>query len=287
MSTRGIHPVRFAVALTVVLALNLLFLARSPIGAAPQEAAATQPTPSSLTLEQQEEFLQKAKILRTRAVSKGVTATLRATMSDGTVTHDASIQTIDVFMTEFKSNRGTEFNFRDTWRYNVAAYRLDRLLELNMIPPSVERNHLSKPGAFTWWVDDVLMDEAERLKTKAAAPDALAWNEQMWHVRLFDQLIYNVDRNLGNLVIDKTWTIWMIDHTRAFRLFDKIKTPTNLSRIDRKVYDRLKALDPDTLKTVMGDYLTGPESRAMLARRDDIVARLDKMGPAALFDRAK
>jgi len=286
MSTRGIHPVRFAMAVTVVLALNLLFLARSPVGAAPQEAAATQ-APPSLTLEQQEEFLQKAKILRTRSASKGVTGSLRATLSDGTLTHDAHIQTIDEFKTEFKSNRGTEFNFRDTWRYNVAAYRLDRLLELNMIPPSVERNYLSKPGSFTWWVDDVIMDEAERLKTKVAAPNALAWNEQMWHVRLFDQLIYNVDRNLGNLVIDKTWTIWMIDHTRAFRLFDKIKTPTNLSRIDRKVYDRLKALDPDKLKTVMGDYLTGPEIRAMLARRDDIVARLDKMGATALFDRAK
>ena len=52
----------------------------------------------------------------------------------------------------------------------------------------------------------------------------------MWHVRLFDQLIYNVDRNLGNLVIDKNWTIWMIDHSRAFRLFDKVKTPGNLAQ---------------------------------------------------------
>ena len=156
-----------------------------------------------------------------------------------------------------------------------------------MIPPSIERNYQSKSGAFTWWVDDVIMDEAERLKTKATAPNTVSWNEQMWHVRLFDQLIHNVDRNLGNLVIDKTWTIWMIDHTRAFRLFDKIKTPANLSRIDRKVYDRLKALDQDKLKTVMEDYLTGPEIGAMLARRDDIVARLDKMGPTALFDRAK
>ena len=286
MSTRGLHPVRFATALAVVLALNLLFLARSPIAAAPQEAAVAQAAPS-LTLAQQEEFLQKAKILRTRAAGKGVTGTLRATMSDGTVTHDASIQTIDEYMTEFKSNRGTEFNFRDTWRYNVAAYRLDRLLELDMIPPSIERNFQSKPGAFTWWIDDVLMDEAQRLKTKVTAPNTALWNEQMWHVRMFDQLIHNVDRNLGNLVIDKAWTIWMIDHTRAFRLFDKIKTPGNLSRIDRKVYERLKALDQDKLKSVMEDYLTGPEIRAMLGRRDDIIARLDKMGPTALFDRTR
>lgn len=285
MSIRGIYPVRFATALAVVLALNLLILARSPIGAAPQAAAVAPPAPS-LTLEQQEEFLQKAKILRARGVSKGVTGTLRATLSDGTVTHDASIQTIDEFMTEFKSNRGTEFNFRDTWRYNVAAYRLDRLLELNMIPPSVERNYQSKAGAFTWWVDDVIMDESERLKTKATAPNTVSWNEQMWHVRLFDQLIYNVDRNLGNLLIDKQWTIWMIDHSRAFRLFDKIKTPGNLSKVDRKVYERLKALDQDKLKSVMDDYLTGPEIRAMLLRRDHIVSIIEKMGAGGLFDRA-
>ena len=281
MSTRGSRPVPFAMAVAVVLAFILLPSIERVIRA--QEAAAVGP---SLTLEQKETFLAKAKILRTRGASKGVTNTLRATLSDGAITHDASIQTIDEFMTEFKSNRGTEFNFRDTWRYNVAAYRLDRLLELDMIPPSVERVYQSKPGAFTWWVDDVLMEESERLKTKTTAPNAAAWNEQMWHVRLFDQLIYNTDRNLGNLIIDKHWTIWMIDHTRAFRLFDKIKTPENLAKIDRKVYERLKALDQDKLKAVMEDYLTGPEIRALLARRNEIVALLDKRGATALFDRA-
>ena len=66
---------------------------------------------------------------RVRAAAKGVTGTLRATLSDGTITHDASIQTIDQSMREFRSNRGTELNFVDSWRYNVAAYRLDRLLD--------------------------------------------------------------------------------------------------------------------------------------------------------------
>jgi len=42
----------------------------------------------------------------------------------------------------------------------------------------------------------------------------------MWVVRLFDQLIYNTDRNLGNLLIDKSWRLWMIDHTRAFKVLN-------------------------------------------------------------------
>jgi hypothetical protein len=289
-STRGTQPVRFA--LVVALLLGLQLLAGRPMGASagPQAApaappaAAAQPAPA-LTLEQKEVFLKNAKIVRTRGAGKGVTNTVRATLSDGTLTHDASIQTIDEYMTEFKSNRGTEFNFRDTWRYNVAAYRLDQMLELNMIPPSIERNYQSKPGAFTWWVDDVIMEEGERLKKKVTAPNSSLWNEQMWHVRLFDQLIHNVDRNLGNLVIDKNWTIWMIDHSRAFRLFETIKTPANLAKVDRRVYEKLKALDQQSLKKVMGDYLTGPEIRALLNRRDHIVSILDKSGQAALFDR--
>jgi hypothetical protein len=263
-------------AFTVVAGAHFGLLAQTP-SAPPAETAVR-----SFTLAEQEEFLQKAKVTRTRGASKGITGTLRATLSDGRVTHDASIQTIDEYKQRFEGTQGTEFNFRDSWRYNVAAYRLDRLLDLGMIPPSVERMYNGKHGSFTWWVDDVIMDEAERLKKKVAAPDARRWNEQMWHVRMFDQLIYNVDRNLGNLVIDKGWTIWMIDHTRAFRLLDAIKAPGNLAQCDRRVIERLKAVDRETLKTTMKDYLAPNEIDALLKRRDRIVEHFEKRN--AIFD---
>ena len=240
----------------------------------------------ALTETEQEQFLKSAKVVRVRSASKGVTGTLRATLSDGVVTHDANIQTVDISMTEFRSNRGTELNFKDSWRYNVAAYRLNQLVQLGKIPVSVERHYNGKPGAFTWWVDDVLMDEGERLKTKANAPDALRWNEQMWHVRLFDQLIQNVDRNLGNLVIDKDWGVWMIDHTRAFRLAKDLKTPKNLTKIERGALERLKALDLARLNETIGDYLTSFEKRSLLQRRDDIVALFEKGGPSMIYDRS-
>jgi hypothetical protein len=261
------------------LALALVWIAHAALVAQTEAPAAAV---SELSLAEREQFLLKAKVTRTRAAGKGITGTLRATLSDGTLTHEASIQTIDEFKQRFESPRGTEFNFTDTWRYNVAAYRLDRLLDLGMIPPSVERRYNGKMGSFTWWVDDVLMDEGARLKGKIEAPDARRWNEQMWHVRMFDQLIYNVDRNLGNLVIDKEWTIWMIDHTRAFRLMKDLKAPGNLSSIDRRVLERLKALDRETLDTTMQRYLTPLEIKALLDRRDDIVTQIETRN--ALFD---
>jgi hypothetical protein len=253
-----------------VLLVTLLLL-NSGFGLAAQPQVATQTSAPALSLAEQEEFLLKAKIVRTKAVSTGVTHTLRATLSDGRITHDASIQTIDEFKQKFESARGTEFNFRDTWRFNVAAYRLDRLLDLGMIPPSVERAHNGKHGSFTWWVDDVMMDETTRFRKKIEAPDSERWNAQMWHVRMFDQLIYNVDRNLGNLLIDTDWRIWMIDHSRSFRLMDAVKAPGNLAKCDRKVIERLKALDKPTLTQTMKDYIGPAEINAVLKRRDAIV----------------
>jgi len=288
MAVRGTSEVRW-VAASIVLAVLALF---APLLVA-QQAPAVTPVASAagsstlLSIEQQEEFLKKAKIVRTRGAGKGVTNTIRATLSDGAITHDASIQTIDEYMPEFKSKRGVELNFRDTWRYNVAAYRLDRLLEIGMTPPSIERSYRNKSGSFTWWVDDVLMDEGERIKTKASAPDSTLWNHQMWVVRVFDQLIANADRNLGNLLVDKTWTVWMIDHSRAFRLYDKIKSPENVSKCDRLLFAKIKTLDETTLKQVMGEYLTGPEIRGVLKRRDELVALVEKAGPAAFYDRAR
>lgn len=264
---------RRAVGSSVVLVVLILVATAVP-------PAAGQP----LSLEQQEAFLKNANIVSTRSAGKGVTGTIRATLSDGVTTHDASIQTVDVSMQEFKSNRGVEFNFRDSWRYNVAAYRLNRILQLGHVPPSVERLYDGKPGAFTWWVDDVLMDEGERLKKKPAVPQPLEWNRQMWHVRLFDQLIYNVDRNVGNLLIDKRWNVWMIDHSRAFRLHDKVKSPKNLSGIERGAFERLKALSEAALDEAIGDYLTVFEKRALLKRRDHIVSVIEKLGPAGVFD---
>jgi hypothetical protein len=264
------------------LALALVWIAHAALVA---QTAAPAASASELSFAEREQFLLKAKITRTRGVSTGITGTVRATLSDGTLTHDASIQTIDESKQRFEGTRGVEFNFKDTWRYNVAAYRLDRLLDLGMIPPSVERRHNGKTGSFTWWVDDVLMDEGARLKQKIEAPDARRWNEQMWHVRLFDQLIYNVDRNLGNLVIDKDWIIWMIDHTRAFRLMDALKAPGNIALVDRRVLERLKALDRLTLNATMEHYLTSGEIKALLDRRDAIVAQVEKRNGLFEWDR--
>lgn len=247
-------------------------------------AAAPAARPAPLADADVEQFLLKGKVTKSRGAGKGVTGSLRATMTDGTLTHEVHIQTIDESKREFRGAQGTEFNFRDSWTFNVAAYKIDRLLGINFVPVSVERRWKTSAAAYTWWIDDVLMDEGERLKKKTSPPDLQRWNEQMQIVRLFDQLIANIDRNLGNLMITNDWTVWAIDHTRAFRTNPKPKTPANIARCDRQIFARLKQLDKTSLKNAVGSHLQGFEIDSLLKRRDEIVDIIEKRGDAGLFD---
>ncbi len=253
----------------------------------PAAAAAPAAKRAPLSDAEIEQFLLKGTQGKTRAAGKGITGSLRMTMTYEGLTHDAHIQTIDESKREFRSQQGTEFNFRDYWGFNIAGYKIDRLLGLNLIPVSVERRYRSSNAAFTWWLDDFLMDEADRLKKKISPPaDALErWNQQMQMVRLFDQLIANVDRNLTNLMILKDWNIRMIDHTRGFRTNPTLKTPGNIARCDRQVFARLKQLDKPTLIKAVGSSLQGYEVDAILKRRDAIVAIIEQRGENGLFDR--
>lgn len=44
-------------------------------------------------------------------------------------------------------------------------------------------------------------------------------------LRVFDELIQNRDRNAGNVLWTKDWTMWMIDHPRAFRTGHELLRP--------------------------------------------------------------
>jgi hypothetical protein len=241
---------------------------------AAQDAAV--PAQVALTPAQMEEFLLHAKIVRTRDAGTGITGTRRATLSDGVLTHDASIQTIDQMLARFQPPTGPpEFNFVDSYRYNVAAYRLAVLLELDNVPMSVERMVDGKRAAVTWWIDDVMMDENARTKKQTRSPDPERTAMQTHVMRVFDALIDNRDRNGGNLLWTTDWKAWMIDHGRAFRLTSGLLKPALLERIERSLFENLRMLTADAVAKAAGSSLTRFEIQGLMARRDAIIKLFD------------
>jgi len=92
-----------------------------------------------LKSEEVEQFLREAKVVGSKSLDIGVTGTQIVTLTNGSLLHDAHVQVIDESRTTYQTTMGTELNFRDCYRYNVAAYRLDKMLGLNMTPPSIRR----------------------------------------------------------------------------------------------------------------------------------------------------
>lgn len=257
------------------LVLFLAFVIASAVVAVRPILAADE---SALSKEQIEQFLLNAEVVAHKQSKKGITLPFRLTLSDGKMTHDASFQSIDEHKHEQKLSSGqTEYNFVDSYKYNIAAFRLAELLGLDdMVPVYVERKWEGRRGSISWWLP-VQMDEGERKKRHVSPPDPDAWNKQMYKVRVLDQLVYDVDANLTNVLITPDWKLWRVDFSRAFRLYGQLQEARDLVRCDRQLLAKLKALDGNELAARTEGFLTKPELKAVLARRDKIVAHFQKL----------
>jgi hypothetical protein len=273
---------RFRRAPIVVLSLTLCTAALALAGQ--DKAPPSLPNPGEMEI-----FLLNGKILNVREAGAGVTGSQRATVTHGVLTHDVHIQTVDIAKPVFEAGQHTELNFKDSYRFNIAGYRLARLIGINTVPMSVERSVNGKTAAVTWWVDDVQMNEKDRLARKTMGPNPLRTSNQIQLMRIWDELIQNRDRNQGNILWTSDWTMWLIDHTRAFRLGKDLMKPDDLTRIDRNFLSRLKGLTKESVANAVGDSLLKAEQEAVLSRRDRIVKlyeeRAARIGDTAvLFD---
>ena len=257
--------------LTALLCPQLSYAQVAPVAAAPE-----------LTVEQTKTFLRDAKVIRTRSTNKGVTAPKRLTLSDGVITHDAVFQAIDDHQNVIQLGGGarqtqTELNFVDSYKYNIAAYELARLLDLDhMMPVYVERKWNGQTGSISWFVT-TLMDESDRLKKKIEPPRPTDWNNQMYRMRVFSSLVRDTDRNLTNVLISPDWKVVMIDFSRAFRRQPELLNQKDLNKIDRHLLAKLETLTRESVKQATGNFLTNWEIDPLMQRRDLLVAHFKNL----------
>jgi hypothetical protein len=231
----------------------------------------------NLTQEQIHQFLLNAKIMKSKNTSKGVTSPWRLTLSDGSLTHDAAYQSIDesLMRMEFQSGR-TEFNFCDSYHFNIAAYQLAQLLEIgDMLPVCVQRKWKDLNGALCWWLPSK-MDEETRKHDNIQPPDLNDWNKQLNTMWVFSELVYDTDRNQTNMLITDDWKLRMIDFPRAFRLSHDLLEPGHLTTCDRKLLEALRRLNEAEVLQKTKSHLTKSQVQAVMARRDKIVALFEK-----------
>jgi hypothetical protein len=217
-----------------------------------------------------------AGIVNAAGLPSDATPSRRVVLDDGQRRHDAGVETAD----------GSDPTRRN-YKFNVAAYELDKMLAVNLVVPSVERLLNGRPASVTWWVDDFAMNELDRRRKKTDPPDLKRWNEQVQAVRVFDELISNTYRDPSpplylnsvwdNLLITREWTVWLTDHTGAFRIREHLLDPDSLTMCPRTVLGRLRDLNRELLERMLGKYLSSQQLEALDVRRTLIVRHFDAL----------
>ncbi|MBM3296010.1 MAG: hypothetical protein FJY83_00240 [Candidatus Aminicenantes bacterium] len=231
-----------------------------------------------------EDFLKTAEIVHWEEIGEGVTKPLRLTLrKDGREARGV-----------WKNPSGHQLGFLEGWQYEIAAYEVDKLLGLGMIPPTVEREFQGRRGSLQLWVTvkhSLLKVMEERIPIPETAREAT--DRMKYIVRAFDSLIANDDRTQQNLLYTEDWRTIAIDHSRAFRstrqhvrrlLYGRngIKSaddgrPHLFRRLPRTMVEAVRALDLPKLEKAVGPLLTKAEIDAVLARRKLLLEEIELM----------
>ena len=231
-----------------------------------------------------EEFLRTAEIVDFKEIGEGVTKPYKLYLKQGEREAAAC----------WKNPSGMTFGFLEGWRFEIAAYRLDKLIGLNMVPPAVEREFQGRSGALILWAEnkyslEKIVDNHIRIPESATEHT----EKMKWLARAWDSLIANEDRTQQNVLYTEDWRMILIDHSRSFRstkehakrlMFGRrgLKTtmqgaPFLFSRLPRWFVERIRELTFEAIKAAVGETLTDVEIRAVLARRDLLVKEIGEM----------
>jgi hypothetical protein len=251
-----------------LLVAVVLWVLSTPADGWQQPAAAS----SLVTRDEREAFLATARFATDPPTDGRLS--WRTVLDDGARKHDASVVAED-------GSGPTRRNYR----FNVAAYELDKLLGLNLVPPTVERSVNGRSASVIWWLDDFAMNELDRRRKGIDPPDRAGWDGQVQAVRVFDELISNTYRDTApalylntvwdNLLITTDWTIWITDHTGAFRTRQALQDPDTLVRCSRSLLGRLRELNRRRLQQTLERYLSPQQLDALEVRRALLVKHFD------------
>ena len=278
LSERG-SSLKRAVFVVVTSLAAALAAAQAPPPSAPAVAAAA---PAAVGAKgwigryaEFEDYLRQAPIERQAELPVGVTKSDRVFFAPGGLAASATAKHLPM---------GRRGGFWEAHNSEIAAYELDRVLGLDMVPPTVERRVGPDLGSVQLWVEGckVIKDV-----NQSACPKPTEWAMQVCRQKVFDNLIANIDRNAGNILVDGEWNLVLIDHSRAFGN-NTMPFEKQMTRIDRAFFEKLKALtEASLMKQVRPWLLSDGTAREILKRRDKIVAYFEKearkKGEAAVF----
>jgi hypothetical protein len=222
------------------------------------------------------DFLKTARIVSDEPVPVGTTRPRKLVLERDGVRVRAILRQVDRVerMARFKGRQVERF-FRDHHAGEVAAYALARELGMANVPPAVERRRGGRGGSVQLWIEEATTEKGWRERSHPPLEQA-RHRRQLYVMRVFDNLINNTDRNLGNYLTDSTGKVWLVDHTRCFARSEGLRHPDEVVRVERDFWKRLQELSDARIREVLDPYLAPPEIDSLLERRRMLINLIRK-----------
>ena len=228
-----------------------------------------------------EEFLRTAEIISRERVGEGLNNFLKVLLEKDGIRMHAIFRDVHVERSQMPLSDGKiSLFFRDDAIFECAAYELAKLLGLDTVPTAVGRKIRGQQGTLQAWVENVTTQKALRETTDVSPSGGInrwRWIMQRQNIYIFDNLIYNEDRNLGNILIEPDWKLWMIDHTRAFRRWKALMKPEQVQFAERSLWEKLQALDETVVRAELKDFLKPVEINGLIERKGLLVDHIQKL----------
>jgi hypothetical protein len=156
----------------------------------------------------------------------------------------------------------------------VAAYRLDRLLGLDMVPVTVRRRVNGKDGSLQFLASRNI-NESQRSSSGRGVGAPCELPDQWSAMYVFDVLIYNEGRSQNRMLYDlSNWQLMLMRHDTAFSASKG--RPRHLRDVVLDVNDgwraALEKLTDDVLRSELDEVLDYRHIKALATRRDQLLA---------------
>lgn len=220
--------------------------------------------------EEMENYLRKARVVSVRkSPQAGRTAPWRVLLDDGKKQRQGHFKHI---------NRPRPAILANSYKYEIAAYELDKLLELNIVPPVVEREIEGTKGSLQLFLEGCIKEE-QRKRRKLEPPDPESFQNSLEVVNIFENLVHEEECfDSGDILIHlEDWKVCRVDFDMAFSPVPELIPGCRISRCSKKLYEKLLVLDREHVKTKLKPYLNDEEIEALIQRKNIIIEKLQKL----------
>lgn len=219
--------------------------------------------------EDMEYFLLKAAVVDVNiGAVPGRTAAWRISLDDGEIKRRAMFKVID---------DPRPAPLPESYKYELAAYALDKLLDFNKIPPAIEREIRGVRGSLQVLVENCFgLDEQQR--QNISPPDSQAFSDALDEINIFENLVYSERRELDDILIqEESWDMFRVDFSEAFSPTPHLIPEQKIIRCSKKLFQNLQELSDAVIEGKLENYLNDEEMSALLKRKALIIKTLKKL----------